>query len=225
MLLVSGMGAALAELAARNLLEKGATALVSWGFAGGLIPGLFPGSLVVPEKILGANQSVYFVDALWHKDLGSGLKGEIDFQGGTLAESAEVVASCAAKKLLLRRTGAVAVDMESASLARVAKESRIPFLAVRAITDSAHTDLPRWALGSVDEFGRVRISRLLLGLFRRPAEIFALARTRRDVQAAETALARAALRAGSRLLCPRCREEEHRKRGPLFPAAARGKIS
>ena len=203
MLLVSGMGGSRAEAAARKLLENGAKALVSWGFAGGLLPALLPGTVLIPEKIVTADGAVYFPDLPWSRQLRDGLAGEVDLREGTIAESAGVAASAAEKRLLLRRTAASAVDMESASLARVAKESRAPFLAIRAITDSARSDIPRCALESIDEFGRVAFSSLLWGVFRRPAEFFALVRMGREVRAGEAALARVALRARSGFLCPR----------------------
>jgi adenosylhomocysteine nucleosidase len=225
MLLVSGMGAVRAGLGARRLLENGATALVSWGFAGGLLPNLSPGTLILPEKIHAADHSVYFADPAWLNQLQMGLRGQVELREGALAESAGIVASRAEKELLLRRTASVAVDMESGALARAAMESRVPFLAVRAITDSADTDLPRCALDAADEFGRVRAVTLFMGLCRRPAEIFALARMLRGVRAAEATLAGVVVRARSYLLRPPALDSNGSQTGPIFPAAARGEIS
>ncbi len=41
----------------------------------------------------------------------------------------------AERAALAAATGALAVDMESAAIARVAKERQIPFLAIRVVTD------------------------------------------------------------------------------------------
>jgi adenosylhomocysteine nucleosidase len=212
MLLLSGIGANRARVAAQALLEKGATALVSWGSAGGLMPVLPPGSLILPERILGADQSVYPADPVWHERLCSRLKGYVDPQRGVLAESKQVLATRAEKAALLRRTGAVAVDMESASIAQIAKEAGIPFMAIRAIADGAQLDMPRSALDSIDEFGRVRPMRLLSLMARHPVELFALLRMGRNFRAAETTLARVALRAGSCFLCPQSRDDGCRER-------------
>ena len=202
MLFISGIGPKRGRLAAQALLAKGATALVSWGCAGGLLPGLFPGSLILPERILAADQLVYPADQPWHERMSSRLKGYVDPQAGVLAESTIVLASSPEKAALLRRTGAVAVDMESASIAQVAKEAGIPFLAIRAITDGAEMDIPRSALDSTDEFGRIRLLKLFSGLARHPVELRALLRMGRMFRAAEATLAKVALRAGSNLLCP-----------------------
>jgi adenosylhomocysteine nucleosidase len=202
MLLLSGIGASRARSAAQTLLENGATALVSWGFAGALDPGLSPGSLILPESILAKDQSPYCVDPVWRESLCNRLKPYIDLHGGALAESPVVLASCAEKIALFQRTGARAVDMESASIALIAKEAGVPFLVVRAISDAAKVAIPRSVLNSIDKFGRVRFSRLLPCLARRPLELLALVRLGRNSRVAQATLARVALHARSNLLCP-----------------------
>jgi adenosylhomocysteine nucleosidase len=221
MLSLSGIGANRARVAAQALLEKGATALVSWGSAGGLMPALPPGSLVLPERILVADQSVYPVDPIWHEGLCSRLKGYVDPHRGVLVQSTVVLTSRAEKAALLRRTGAVAVDMESASIAQVAKEAGIPFMAIRAIADGAQMDIPRSALDSIDEFGRVRPMSLLSLMARHPVELFVLLRMGRNFRAAKTTLARVALRARSCLLCPQGRIDVFRGGSKIFPVATR----
>lgn len=202
MLILSGIGPNRARLATQTLLENGATALVSWGFAGGLGPGLSPGSLILPETIIAADQSLYYVDPVWHERLSSQLKKYVDFYKGSLAESTAVLAICAEKAILFHRTGAIAVDMESASIAAIAKEAGVPFMVIRAITDPAEMAIPRCALNSIDEFGRVRLSRLLRRLARRPGELLALVRLGRNYRIARASLATVALHARSNLLCP-----------------------
>jgi len=202
MLFVSGIGSNRGRLAAQALLKKGATALVSWGCAGGLLPGLSPGSLILPERILASDQSIYPADPSWQERMSSRLKGSIDPQEGMLAESTIVLTRSQEKAELLRRTGAIAVDMESASIARVAQEAGIPFIAVRAIIDGPEMDIPRSALDSIDEFGRIRALKLVSSLARNPIEFLPLLRMGRSFRAAETTLAEVVLRAGSTLLCP-----------------------
>ncbi len=225
MLLISGMGPVRAGPAARRLLESGATALISWGFAGALVPNLPPGTLILPEKIRGSDGSIYPAHPAWLDGLHAELRGEFDLRGGTLAESSGVLASGTEKDFLQRRTASAAVDMESGALARAARESGVPFLAVRVITDAADAELPRSALRAADEFGRVRVLTLFLGLCRRPREIFALARTLREVRAAEATLAGVAVRARSQLLGPPALDGNDLRTGRAFAAAARGEIS
>ena len=205
---VSGVGAKWASLGAKTLLEKGAKALLSWGCAGGLISKLSPGSLILPKTIIGANQAVYHSDAAWHKRLCSRLKGRINLHEEPLAESTAVLTHSTGKAALFERTGAIAVDMESAAVAAVAKEAGIPFMAVRAISDSVDMTIPQCALTLSDEFGRLNVSSLLKGLAKQPFDLFTLVRLGRSFLAAQKTLASVARLAGSNLLAPVSNGEE-----------------
>jgi len=197
---VSGVGPRRAGLASRRLLEKGATALLSWGSAGGLSPKLSPGSLILPKIIIASDRSVYHADPSWHKDLCNRLRGRVEFHTGPLAESATVVQTTAEKAILFQQTGAIGVDMESASVAAVAQEARVPFIAVRAIADSTDMTLPTSVLNACDEFGRLNFLKLILGVAERPTELFLLIRLARDYRAAQRTLAAVARLTGNNLL-------------------------
>jgi nucleoside phosphorylase len=54
---------------------------------------------------------------------------------GRIADSQTMVATPEARARLAALTGAIAVDMESAAIARVARERGIPFAAIRVVTD------------------------------------------------------------------------------------------
>ena len=205
---VSGVGPRRAGLASRKVLEKGATALLSWGSAGGLSPKLSPGSLILPRIIVAANRSVYHADASWHKDLCNRLRGQVEFHTGPLAESATVVQTSAAKAILFQQTGAIGVDMESAAVAAVAQEARVPFMAVRVVADSADITLPRSALNAYDEFGRLNFLKLIRGVAERPEELLPLIRLGRDYRAAQRTLALVARLIESDLLLPQAEWRE-----------------
>jgi adenosylhomocysteine nucleosidase len=227
LIFLSGMGADRARLAARTLLENGATALVSWGFAGGLDPNLSPGSLILPAAILAMDQSIHRVDPAWHEALGSRLKPHLGFGSGLLAESPGILASREERAALFHRTGATAVDMESASVALVAEESGVPLLVIRAITDTTQRGIPRALLNSIDEFGRLRLSRFLPGLTRHPAELLALFPLGRNYRVARATLAKVALRAASNLFCPSepATMTASGKGNLILPAAEKGEKS
>ena len=202
LLQISGIGAKRAHLAARTLLEKGATSLLSWGSAGGLIPGLSPGSLVLPKKIIAVDGSVYPVDATWRESLCVQLKEKIDLHEGLLAETITVVARPEEKVTLFQKTGAIAVDMESAAVAAEAQGAGVPFMAIRAVADPADITLPQSALASLDEFGKLRPLRLLKALSKNPVELFALIRLGRNFRAAQSTLSIVTRLAGSKLFVP-----------------------
>ena len=202
MLNVSGMGPRRAAVASRTLLEKGAKALLSWGSAGGLAPKLSPGSLILPKTVIASNQILYHVDAIWHKSLCDRLKGRVDFHTEPLVESTIVVRTPAEKAILFHETGAIGVDMESAAVATVAQEARVPFMVVRAVADSTDTTIPDITLNAVDEFGRWSFLKLIQGLAEHPMELFALVRIARNYRAAQKTLATVARLTENNLLVP-----------------------
>lgn len=201
-LAVSGVGPRRASLASRTLLEKGATALLSWGSAGGLSPKLSPGSLILPTIIIASDRSVYHADPSWHKNLCNRLRGQVEFHTGPLAESATVVQTPAEKAVLLHQTGAIGVDMESAAVAAVAQEARVPFIAVRVVADSTDITLPNSALNACDEFGQLNFLKLIRGIAQRPTELFPLLCLARDYRAAQNTLALVARLTEGDLLVP-----------------------
>ena len=60
--------------------------------------------------------------------------------------------------------------MESAAQARLAKERRLPFLAIRAIVDTASTDIPENVLEALDSQGNINVWKLLTRAYLRPAD-------------------------------------------------------
>ncbi len=202
---VSGVGPRRAETASRILLEKGVTALLSWGSAGGLSQKLSPGSLILPETIIASDRSVYHVDPSWHAGLCDRLQGQVDFYTGPLVESPTVVRTPAEKGILFQQTGAIGVDMESAAVAAVAQKAQVPFVAVRAVADSRGVTVPNSALNACDEFGRLNFLKLIWGIAARPTELFSLLRLGRDYRAAQNTLALVARLTGSDLLVPQDR--------------------
>ena len=61
---------------------------------------------------------------------------------GSLLSAPAVIATAAAKQQLGRRSGALAVDMESYGIAGVAKAHHLPFLTLRTIFDTIADELP-----------------------------------------------------------------------------------
>ncbi len=189
MLAVSGVGPMRAATTSRVLLEKGATALLSWGSAGGLASKVSPGNLILPKTVIASDRSFYHVDGPWHERLCNRLKGHVGFHTESLVESSRVVRTPAEKASLLRETGAVGVDMESGAVAAVARKAQVRFMVVRAVADAAGTSIPESTLDAIDEFGRLNFFKLIQGLAKNPRELLALVRIARNYRTAQRGLA------------------------------------
>jgi adenosylhomocysteine nucleosidase len=195
-----GIGTARARDAAGALLEAGATALLSWGTCGGLDTALTAGSLVLPETVVSSAGAIFGVEPAWCERVSRCLARHIAYSHGPLVESRSVLGRPADKSALSRASGAVAVDMESAAVAEVARTAGVPFLVVRAVLDPAKRTIPAGILRATDPYGRVRGLPLLQALLWRPRTLIDLWQLRADLRAAQVTLASVARLAGPALL-------------------------
>ena len=184
-----GGDAARAGVAARRLLAEGAIGLVSFGVAGGLDPALAPGTLLLPQAILDEGGARWPVDAPWRAQLAAALKmGCVAVSEGDLIGVSSAAGTAAQKAMLHRRTGAVAVDLESHAVACAAAEAKRPFVVLRAVGDPAERSLPSPALVGLDAEGRPALGPVLAAIARNPGQIPALLRVARDTRCALAAL-------------------------------------
>jgi adenosylhomocysteine nucleosidase len=153
---VSGVGGNRAAAAARRLVDRGATALVSWGVAGGLDPALGSGTVVLADRVLHPDGTIRESDSRWRARLEGRVSDRVPTAVGSLIHVDRVVASTADKRRLFERSGATVVDMESLAVAGVADERRLPWLAVRVVTDTATDTLPPEVASLCAENGRLR---------------------------------------------------------------------
>jgi adenosylhomocysteine nucleosidase len=197
LLAVGGIGEAAAAAAAERLVEAGADALVSWGMAGGLDPSLEAGVVCLPHEVIAPDGTHYPTAREWRETLAPLIAAGHRVARGSLLTSVLPLATVFAKGAAHRNTGAVAVDMESSAVARTARTHGLPFIAVRAIVDTAKDVVPP-AVSAASESGQVRIGRLLLGLLRSPADLMPLLRLATRYRAATGSLqAVAALLSGT----------------------------
>lgn len=170
LLYVSGAGPEAAARGARALLQAGAEALLSWGCAGALAPDLERGVLCLPERVLTPDGAEFRSSVPWLGQARQAL-APIACHGGTLLSLPRPAAGVIEKHALAVRHGAAAVDMESASVAREAREAGRPFLAVRAIADRARDPLPEAVTRAMDQGnGQLRLGRLLAGVMVSPRQ-------------------------------------------------------
>ena len=185
---IGGGTAAGADAAATRAIAAGATALLSFGLAGGLDPALRPGDIVVPSAVV-SRDVAFNADAALMAHIGCAASHR-------LLGADAIAADAATKQRLWRQTGAAAVDLESGAVARAATAHGLPFAVLRAICDAAERDLPRVALAALDARGAIGFARVVGSVAAFPGQVPVLLRLAADAAAAHRALARrvAALR-------------------------------
>ena len=184
-----------AAAAAEALIAGGCRGLVSFGTAGGLKPGMAPGTLVLATAAIMADGTRLAVDPAWHGRLWAGIQS-LSPVTEAIAALAEPLLDPAAKAARLRATGAAAVDMESGEVGRCAAAAGIPFLVVRAVADPAERAIPPWVMQAVTVDGRTRVRPVLAQIVRNPAVVPALVRLAGDARRAMRSLSRVAALAG-----------------------------
>jgi adenosylhomocysteine nucleosidase len=190
----AGANAERAAQQAQALVEGGVHGLISFGIAGGLDPDLSPGLLLLPHEVANEDAERFACDAAWCEALRRELASNVAVIAGVLASTAMPVAGVAEKRMLREKLDAHAVDMESAAVASVAQRHGVPFIAIRAIADTADQALPAAALTATREDGSVSLARALVACLHRPGDIAALVRLGRHTGLARRTLARVAHR-------------------------------
>ncbi|WP_198670372.1 purine and other phosphorylase-like protein, family 1 [Dyella sp. C9] len=201
LLYLSGMGPPAARRGALALLDAGAKALVAFGVAGALAPGLRNGTLFCPSLVIDAQGRDYQPSPAWHTTLGAQLAGTQwpVLTHGILLSADTPVLGAHEKTAMRDRHMAVAVDMESAAVAAVATEHGLPFIVLRAIVDEHHDDVPAALQAGIDTWGRPRPMALLAALGRHPGLLASLPGLATRMGKATRALRDAAGAAGHQL--------------------------
>lgn len=166
---------------------EGATAVLSFGIAGGLDAALEPGTLVVATRVRSPG-GAWPADTAWS----SALVRASGARFGVVAGASAVVAGPDAKRSLRLMTDALVVDMESAVAAAFAASRGLPFAVLRAVADTAGEAVPRAAAVGLTRAGRPAPARVAMALLRRPGELPALVQVAKRSRTALDALAKAA---------------------------------
>ncbi len=164
----------MAQAAVTDLVNAGAEMLMSFGYAGGLEPGYGAGTLLLPKKVISADGKYHMTDPCAHGALAQILsQGQSNavFSDGAIFGSDDPVLTAARKQDLYRRTGAVAVDMESHIMAQAANEAGLPFFVLRAISDPPGLEMPPQAMSVIKENGRIDIPALSWHLATHPWQL------------------------------------------------------
>lgn len=186
------------ERALAELRRAGVTALVSFGVAGALAPGLASGALLIPDAVIAEDGTSIPVDEDWQARLidAAGARNIAVTVGAILGADA-IVTTAEAKADLFETLAAIAVDLESLHVAAAARCAGLPFVILRTIADPADRDLPPAALLPLKADGRPNLAAVLRAIATAPGQIPALLSLAR-----ETSTALRALRRGARALGP-----------------------
>jgi|HubBroStandDraft_1064217.scaffolds.fasta_scaffold260796_2 adenosylhomocysteine nucleosidase len=179
-------------------LRGGVAGVVSFGLCGALDPDLKVGDLVIGEAVADGDDC-YDADAPWVARIAVLLPAA---KVGRFAQAERPVASAAEKAELRRRTGALAVDLESFPVAKLAGWFGVPFAVVRAVSDAADRALPPAAQVGLGVDGRPAIGPVFASLRSNPWQIGALIRTALEAEDGFHALEHARQLLGPRLAGP-----------------------
>jgi adenosylhomocysteine nucleosidase len=167
-----------------------ASCLVSFGIAGALSPELRSGDVIVSTKVIGGGRSWRAPEPFAGRV--TDLAGRLGAHEGAVLGVPGILATAAEKRRAWAETGALAVDIESDVVARIASAAGIPFVAVRTIADAASRELPPVALIPLADDGTPNLARVVASVLRRPRQVSALVGLARETRTALRALAGAA---------------------------------
>ena len=167
-------------------LDDRVRGIVSFGICAGLSPGLHPGSCIIASEVIADGVRIP-TDGRWSAQLRRQLPEAF---AGAIASTAVMLRTAGEKSALFARTGALAADMESHVAAEIARQKQLPFVCLRAVADTASSDLPHAALTAVRANGTVDLAAVFASLVKRPGQIGALVRVARETRAAFASLFR-----------------------------------
>jgi adenosylhomocysteine nucleosidase len=177
---VASVGLRASELDARAGRFRAPALVVAAGACGALSPALAEGALVVPEWVLAPGGEPLATDAL-----------PALARAGRLLTVDDVAQTAEAKARLWLETGALAVDMESATVVRWARARGARAAVVRGVSDAATQAVPADLAGLVASDGRVSPGRAARTILARPAALGQALALRRGTTAALRSVASA----------------------------------
>lgn len=175
----TGVGASKCEESVRNFLrDERPQVLIASGFCGGTSDELHPGDLVIAAN---ASEPTLLAEA--RATLPNATIGKI-------YSADRIIDATADRYAIGREQGAIAIDMETETVARLCAGDSISMLALRVVSDSPAAPFPVPANVLFDiEKQRTDFSRLLSYIARNPVSAISLARFSKQVACAKAKLA------------------------------------
>jgi adenosylhomocysteine nucleosidase len=172
--------------------------MISSGFAGSVRPEVKVGNLIIGKHALSASLERFDgdirIDTTFPCDTTFvnlanmlGRTGRFTSHCGDVLTVDKIINQSSVKKHIGNNTSAVAVDMESFSIAAQASAQGIPFVVIRAISDGMDEDMEVYD-DMVTESGDVNVSAAALHVLMKPHHILQLNRLRRQAKLAANTL-------------------------------------
>jgi adenosylhomocysteine nucleosidase len=174
--------AALVESAVRR-----ANCLISFGIAGALAPELRAGDVIISTEVIAVNKR-WWAEKQFRDHIADLARGTGALEGPVFGAQA-ILATAAQKSRAWSETGALAADLESDVVARIATSAGIPFVVLRSIADVAGRELPPAALIPLSENGTPKLARVLASVLRQPRQFASLVGLAHETRTALLALA------------------------------------
>lgn len=188
----TGVGPQNADRAIRKIaVERQIGGLIHIGFAGALAPSLHLGDLVLLESVENAegSQSIATGSA---KRIASAIPDESPWHFGVCLTFDHIIATAGEKHAIAkgRPEGEITcVDMESAPVAAFCREQGLPYIGIRAITDTLDEDLPLNLNECRGRDGNIDTMRVMWAAVHHPSAISGLVELRRRSKDCAQALA------------------------------------
>jgi adenosylhomocysteine nucleosidase len=175
---VTGMGREHAAAVAGVALEElSPNRVIICGTAGSASPSMRVGQVIVPAVVIDEATGMRYAPTL------------PSAAGGVLCTAKELVKTAAEKARYLGEHHADAVDMETAAIAALCDERKVPWACVRGISDGNDQSLPGFVAGLVGADGKPRVGKAVASLARNPLRLVALLGLARRAKAASRAAA------------------------------------
>jgi len=167
-------------------IAEGGEALISFGLAAGLAPHMVAGTCIIGREVVHGG-ICYSANLMWASRLKTAIaRAEMARIAGVDRPLSDV----SEKRALHAETGAVAADMESHIVGRIAAESGLPFAILRVIADPAERQLPPAALVGMRRDGAIDFRAVLGSLVANPSQLPALMQLTVDTGRARATLLR-----------------------------------
>ncbi|MDR4505575.1 MAG: 5'-methylthioadenosine/S-adenosylhomocysteine nucleosidase [Candidatus Scalindua sp.] len=197
----TGIGRENAVKATTHLLQTiNITIVISSGVAGGIREGIHVGDLIFAENVHYCRQGDFGGERLPVESAFT-VKGElvqlalelsdrlgVKYHCGDVLTVDKVIARAETKRKIGRQDSFIAVDMESAAIAQIARDKDIDFVIIRSVSDDVDDDLAIDTDNLITDTGKVRISNLAVNIMRDPKQLANLRRLNKQTKKAARCL-------------------------------------